>query len=88
MCIRDSNWVPDLFMKRLEAREDWTLFCSSDAPDLHETYGRDFEERYLAYEAKAECGEMSGEKTVLYTHLTLPTKRDGYILFVASLPNK
>ena len=60
--MNTANWVPDLFMKRMEAREDWTLFCSSDAPDLHETYGRDFEERYLAYEAKAERGEMSGEK--------------------------
>ena len=60
--MNTANWVPDLFMKRMEAREDWTLFCSSDAPDLHETYGRDFEERYLAYEAKVERGEMSGEK--------------------------
>ncbi|MDB4341974.1 ribonucleoside-diphosphate reductase subunit alpha, partial [bacterium] len=60
--MNTANWVPDLFMKRMEAREDWTLFCSSDAPDLHETYGRDFDERYLAYEAKAERGEMSGEK--------------------------
>ena len=60
--MNTANWVPDLFMKRMEAREDWTLFCSSDAPDLHETYGRDFEERYLAYEAKAERGEMSSEK--------------------------
>ncbi|MFL3665440.1 MAG: ribonucleoside-diphosphate reductase subunit alpha [Verrucomicrobiota bacterium] len=60
--MNTANWVPDLFMKRMEARENWTLFCSSDAPDLHETYGRDFEERYLAYEAKAERGEMSGEK--------------------------
>ncbi len=60
--MNTANWVPDLFMKRMEAREDWTLFCSSDTPDLHETYGRDFDERYLAYEAKAERGEMSGEK--------------------------
>ena len=60
--MNTANWVPDLFMKRMEAREDWTLFCSSDAPDLHETYGRDFEERYVAYEAKVESGEMNGEK--------------------------
>lgn len=54
-------WVPDLFMKRMEARESWTLFRSSDVPDLHETYGADFERRYVAYEAKVAAGELWGE---------------------------
>jgi ribonucleoside-diphosphate reductase alpha chain len=48
-------------MKRVEAREQWTLFRSSDVPDLHELYGRAFEERYAEYEARAEAGEMFGE---------------------------
>jgi len=60
--MNTANWIPDLFMKRMEAREDWTLFRSSDAPDLHNTYGKDFEARYEAYEKKAEAGEIFGQK--------------------------
>jgi len=56
--MNTANWIPDLFMKRMEAREDWTLFCSNEVPDLHDLYGRAFEERYLEYEAKARAGEI------------------------------
>src|SRR5690606_35656559 len=54
--------IPDLFMKRMEAREDWTLFRSSDAPDLHELYGSKFEERYVHYQKLAEAGKIWGRK--------------------------
>lgn len=60
--MNTANWIPDLFMKRMEAREDWTLFRSSEVPDLHDTYGKAFEEKYVAYEAKAEGGEIFGKK--------------------------
>jgi ribonucleoside-diphosphate reductase alpha chain len=60
--MNTANWVPDLFMKRMEARTDWTLFRSNEAPDLHELYGAAFEQRYIEYEAKAEAGEMFGKK--------------------------
>ena len=56
--MNTANWIPDLFMKRMEAREKWTLFRSSDVPDLHDLYGRAFETRYAEYEQKAEAGEM------------------------------
>lgn len=36
-------WIPDLFMKRVEANGDWTLFCPSEAPNLHEVWGEEFE---------------------------------------------
>jgi len=60
--MNTANWVPDLFMKRVEAREHWTLFRSSQVPELHETYGRAFEERYLEAERRAEAGEIFGER--------------------------
>jgi len=60
--LNTANWVPDLFMKRLEAREDWTLFRANEVPDLHETYGRKFEERYLHYEQLAKEGKVTGRK--------------------------
>ncbi len=60
--MNTANWVPDLFMKRLEKREDWTLFRSNEVPDLHETYGRKFEERYTHYEALAQKGKIFGRQ--------------------------
>lgn len=45
-------WIPDLFMKRVEADEDWTLMCPSICPGLHDCYGKGFEELYCKYEAE------------------------------------
>ncbi len=56
--MNTANWIPDLFMKRMEAREEWTLFRSNEVPDLHDLYGKAFEEAYAGYEAKAEKGEV------------------------------
>jgi ribonucleoside-diphosphate reductase alpha chain len=60
--MNTASWIPDLFMKRVEARAHWTLFRSSDVPDLHDAWGRDFEERYEAYEGRFEAGELWGER--------------------------
>jgi ribonucleoside-diphosphate reductase alpha chain len=60
--MNTANWIPDLFMKRMESREDWTLFRSNEVPDLHNLYGKAFEEKYVEYEAKVEAGEIWGEK--------------------------
>jgi ribonucleoside-diphosphate reductase alpha chain len=60
--MNTANWIPDLFMKRMEAREDWTLFRANETPDLHELYGKAFEKRYHEYEAMAERGEIFGKK--------------------------
>jgi ribonucleoside-diphosphate reductase alpha subunit len=60
--MNTANWIPDLFMKRMEARGTWTLFRSNEVPDLHETYGRKFEELYLNYEKLSEEGKVHGHK--------------------------
>ena len=60
--MNTANWIPDLFMKRMEARQEWTLFRSNECPDLHELYGQAFEARYCEYEAMAERGEIFGQK--------------------------
>ncbi|MBV1776500.1 ribonucleoside-diphosphate reductase subunit alpha [Burkholderiaceae bacterium DAT-1] len=56
--MNTANWIPDLFMKRVMEGADWTLFTPSEAPDLHDLYGKAFEEAYVKYEAKADRGEM------------------------------
>jgi ribonucleoside-diphosphate reductase alpha chain len=60
--MNTANWIPDLFMKRMEGRSHWTLFRSNEAPDLHDLFGKAFEERYNEYEAMAERGEIFGQK--------------------------
>ena len=45
-------------MKRMEARENWTLFRSNEVSDLHDLYGREFDQKYKEYELKAENGEI------------------------------
>lgn len=45
-----AMWVSDLFMQRVEANENWTLFCPNEAPGLSEVYGEKFVELYTKYE--------------------------------------
>jgi ribonucleoside-diphosphate reductase alpha chain len=49
-----SLWVPDLFMKRVEEDGDWTLMCPDKCPNLHTTYGEEFEKLYTKYEAEGK----------------------------------
>jgi|688.fasta_scaffold07853_17 ribonucleoside-diphosphate reductase alpha chain len=62
--MNTANWIPDLFMKRVAENGMWTLFSPSDAPDLHDLYGKKFEQRYTEYEQKAERGELKLHKKV------------------------
>ncbi len=53
-----AAWVPDEFLRRVEADATWTLFSPDEVPDLHDLYGREFAARYAAYEAAADRGEI------------------------------
>jgi len=52
-------WIPDLFMKRVEANEEWTLMCPNECPGLSDTYGEEFEQLYTKYEKAGK-----GRKTI------------------------
>jgi ribonucleoside-diphosphate reductase alpha subunit len=54
-----AMWIPDLFMERVDANGDWTLFCPNEAPGLQDAVGEDFKALYERYEA-----EGRGRKTV------------------------
>ena len=68
--MNTAHWIPDVFMKRLKAISEgtlpkdatWTLFRTNDAPDLPETYGSVFEQRYTHYERLVDEGKMWGRK--------------------------
>ena len=62
--MNTSNWIPDLFMKRVKKGGQWTLFSPSDVEDLHDLYGMAFEKRYKEYEAMAAGGRITHFKTV------------------------
>lgn len=56
--MHTANWIPDLFMKRVIDNQMWTLFSPDETPDLHDLYGKAFEDRYIQYEKQAERGEI------------------------------
>ncbi len=62
--MNTANWIPDLFMKRVMEKGTWTLFSPDEVPDLHDLYGKAFEETYIAYEQKAEAGELQQYRQV------------------------
>jgi ribonucleoside-diphosphate reductase alpha chain len=62
--MNTSNWIPDLFMKRVMENGDWTLFSPSNTPDLHDKFGKAFEVAYVAYEQKAERGELKPSRKI------------------------
>ncbi len=48
-------WTPDLFMQRVEDNAEWSLFCPNECPDLHDSYGKEFEALYTKYEAEGRA---------------------------------
>ena len=62
--MHTANWIPDLFMKRVVEEKDWTLFSPDETPDLHDLYGKAFEERYTQYEQDAADGKIRLHRTI------------------------
>ena len=54
-----AMWIPDLFMKRVESNEDWTLMCPNECPGLYDCHSEEFEKLYLNYEKGGK-----GRKTI------------------------
>jgi ribonucleotide reductase alpha subunit len=52
-------WIPDLFMKRVIADQEWTLMCPNECPGLCDNWGENFEKLYLDYEKSGK-----GRKTI------------------------
>lgn len=62
--MNTANWIPDLFMKQKEKNESWYLFSPNEVKDLHELYGKEFEEKYWEYVEKGKNGELRVFKEV------------------------
>ena len=48
-------WISDLFMKRVKANDDWSLFCPNEAPGLAECHSEEFEKLYERYEQEGKA---------------------------------
>lgn len=62
--MNTANWIPDLFMKRVKANGQWTLFSPNNVPDLHDLYGAAFEKRYEEYERMADAGTLKNFRRI------------------------
>lgn len=67
--MNTANWVPDLFMKRMMENKEWTLFSPDDVPDLHDLYGKAFDEAYENYEKQVADGIIKNFKKVSAVNL-------------------
>jgi len=67
--MNTSNWIPDLFMRRVMEKGQWTLFSPNNVPDLHDKFGTAFEAAYVAYEERASRGEIKPSRTIQATDL-------------------
>jgi ribonucleoside-diphosphate reductase alpha chain len=77
-----ANWIPDLFMKRVEANADWSLFDPKRVPDLPDLYGDDFERRYEEAE-RAGLSARTVKARDLYARMmrTLAHTGNGWMTF-------
>ena len=67
-------WIPDLFMKRVEANEEWSLFCPNEAPGMHEVYGDEFEALYMKYEREGRARKTVKAQKLWYAILESQTE--------------
>lgn len=76
-------WVPDLFMKRVEANEVWSLFCPNEAPGMSDVYGEAFETLYKSYESKPDLARKTMNARDLWDKILDTQVETGtpYILF-------
>jgi ribonucleoside-diphosphate reductase alpha chain len=56
--LNTANWIPDLFMKQVQANGSWYLFSPEEVPNLHSAYGEEFEKLYWEYVEKGKKGEI------------------------------
>jgi ribonucleoside-diphosphate reductase alpha chain len=82
-------WVPDLFMKRASAGENWSLFCPKRCSKLYKVYGEEFEELYVKYEKKGLAVKVINAARLM-EEITRSQIENGmpYILFKDSINKK
>ena len=70
-------WIPDLFYKRLENDEMWSLMCPDECPNLNKTHGKEFEDLYLKYESEGKFRKQVKTST-LWKHIMTQHVETGF----------
>ncbi|KAM9811816.1 ribonucleoside-diphosphate reductase large subunit isoform 1-T1 [Syngnathus typhle] len=82
-------WIPDLFMKRVESNQDWSLMCPNECPGLDECWGEDFEELYTRYEKEGRVKRVVKAQQVWYAIIESQTETGTpYMLYKDSCNRK
>ena len=84
-----AMWTPDLFMKRVENDEEWSLFCPNECPGLSETHGEEFERLYEKYERDGKARKTIKAQDLWFTILESQTETGTpYMLYKDNANNK
>ncbi|KAM3837456.1 ribonucleoside-diphosphate reductase large subunit [Vipera latastei] len=67
-------WIPDLFMKRVESNQDWSLMCPSESPGLDEVWGEEFERLYESYEKRGRVRKVVKAQQLWYAIIESQTE--------------
>ncbi|XP_043548502.1 ribonucleoside-diphosphate reductase large subunit [Chiloscyllium plagiosum] len=67
-------WIPDLFMRRVENNQDWSLMCPHDCPRLDETWGEEFETLYERYEKEGRARKVVKAQQLWYAIIESQTE--------------
>ncbi|XP_040282618.1 ribonucleoside-diphosphate reductase large subunit [Bufo bufo] len=82
-------WIPDLFMKRVESNQDWSLMCPHECPGLEDVWGEEFEELYERYEKEGRARKVVKAQQVWYAVIESQTETGTpYMLYKDSCNRK
>ncbi len=82
-------WIPDLFMKRVESNEEWSLFCPHECPGLSDVYGDEFEALYTKYELEGKARSVVKAQELWFKVLESQTETGTpYMLYKDHANNK
>ncbi|KAJ7256804.1 ribonucleotide reductase alpha subunit [Mycena haematopus] len=80
-------WIPDLFMRRVEANEEWSLFCPNEAPGLHEVHSAEFEALYEKYEKEGRARKSIPAQKLWYAILEAQVETGGPFMLYKDAAN-
>ncbi|KAJ7213865.1 ribonucleotide reductase alpha subunit [Mycena pura] len=80
-------WIPDLFMKRVEADAEWSLFCPNEAPGLHEVHSAEFEALYEKYEKEGRARKTIPAQKLWYAILEAQVETGGPFMLYKDAAN-
>ncbi|KAK2500892.1 hypothetical protein MC885_001013 [Smutsia gigantea] len=82
-------WIPDLFMKRVETNQDWSLLCPNECPGLDDVWGEEFEKLYESYEKQGRVRRVVKAQQLWYAIIESQTETGTpYMLYKDSCNRK